>query len=584
MRRFNSKSFLTAVLLICSAANLCAQGFTPTPVTVSSQMEVVNGHLYYAHTVLEKQTLYSISKAYNIKVEEIYAANPKLEAEGLKKDSVILIPVISKEKPAEETAEAAAPAATPASVPVQEGTDQTVTHTIHTVKWYEDIESIAKKYGLTTQAIIDANNLQGAKLKNKQKLVIPTKEAATLAAAAGTVAVAATAASAPQTPQATETPAEITILPADTSKLIDKPEETVRSILNIKRKVNLSVLLPLNAVSGSSGNANYMDFYSGVLLAARDKGIDGIEVNLNISDVSAGIPSTLKTDAADADAILGPVSPEDMSKVLALDGLNKPVFSPMNPKCENLIDGHPSFVQVPSASDAQYSDMVNWIREDMGVGDRVIVIYEKGSKDVAESSVINTVLKRSGLNYSTVSYKVIDGSHIMGTIQNQMTPSDRAVNRVIIASEKEAFVNDVCRNLNLLLHNNYNVVLYGTSKFRNYDTIEVENLHALNLHISTSYNVDYDSAKVKDFIMKYRALFRTEPTAFAFQGYDLAYYLIDTFAKHGYNWQEYICGERYRMLQTDFMFTREGETNGFVNKAVKRCVFGPNYSIKAVRN
>ncbi len=55
---------------------------------VSNDKVRSNGKIYYSHVVQERQTLYSISKAYNVTLQEIYDANPtlNLETEGLKKD------------------------------------------------------------------------------------------------------------------------------------------------------------------------------------------------------------------------------------------------------------------------------------------------------------------------------------------------------------------------------------------------------------------------------------------------------------------------------------------------------------------
>ena len=44
----------------------------------------------------------------------------------------------------------------------------------HTVKWFEDIEGIAAKYGITVDALMKANNLTDRKLSKRQKLVIPS--------------------------------------------------------------------------------------------------------------------------------------------------------------------------------------------------------------------------------------------------------------------------------------------------------------------------------------------------------------------------------------------------------------------------
>ena len=157
--------------------------------------------------------------------------------------------------------------------------------------------------------------------------------------------------------------------------------------------------------------------------------------------------------------------------------------------------------------------------------------------------------------------------------------SKSGVNRVIINSESEAFVNDAVRNLATLLYRKNNVVLYSPSRIRSFETIDAENLHNLNTRISTSYYVDYNSRATSDFLMKYRALYGTEPTQFAFQGYDLAYYFIGKKASLGKNWLKHleICPVE-KMLQTDLQFRRCND-GGYTNKGVRRLIYKPDYVI-----
>ena len=91
---------LSAILMLAAPAMLSAQDYNNTPVAVSKEKVKVGGKVCYSHIVLEKQTLYSISKAYNVSIEDIYQYNPGLKETGLKKNSIILIPL--SEAPKEE--------------------------------------------------------------------------------------------------------------------------------------------------------------------------------------------------------------------------------------------------------------------------------------------------------------------------------------------------------------------------------------------------------------------------------------------------------------------------------------------------
>ena len=114
----------------------------------------LNGKVYLSHVVLEKQTIYSISKAYGVKEEDLYEANPSLRETGLQKNAILLIPY-------KGDVQEAAPSET------SQGFIE------HTVRWYEDIDDIAKRYNVSVKEIMDANDLKNKKLSTRQVLKIP---------------------------------------------------------------------------------------------------------------------------------------------------------------------------------------------------------------------------------------------------------------------------------------------------------------------------------------------------------------------------------------------------------------------------
>ena len=85
-------SFMAFALSAAMPALTNAQDYENTPVTISKDKVRVDGIICYSHIVLEKQTLYSISKAYGISIEEIYKFNPLVKEKGLKKNDILIIP------------------------------------------------------------------------------------------------------------------------------------------------------------------------------------------------------------------------------------------------------------------------------------------------------------------------------------------------------------------------------------------------------------------------------------------------------------------------------------------------------------
>ena len=97
--------------------------------------------------------------------------------------------------------------------------------------------------------------------------------------------------------------------------------------------------------------------------------------------------------------------------------------------------------------------------------------------------------------------------------------------------------------------------------------------------MAISYFVDYDSPAVQKFLMSYRALFNAEPGPFAFQGYDTAYNFMKMCSRYGRRWADKLDDQQMRGLQSNFSFDRSG---GHINKAVRRVVYGRDFSIRLV--
>ncbi len=595
------------MLAFVSASATYGQEYISTPVTVSKEKVRVNGKVCYSHIVREKQTLFSIAKAYDVTVDDIYSFNPSLKETGLKKNAIILIPsaeALSAAQPAEkpsatgqdagtETKQTAEPQKEPKTEveqkvaedaqliqPTQEMKEKPAVQPrktsarkqkTHTVKWYEDLDVIAEKYGVTVEAIMMVNNLTGRKLTKRQKLIIPEP---------GEVVTPDLISPEPD-PDTVRDEAETVTAPeesADTT-VTEIPDMDPDWLFAPKDEVNVTLILPMKA-STESVSRNNMDFYSGVLLAVKDLADAGISTQLNVYDSSDETHPILSEDIDDSDLIIGPVSSTDLRMLLESDTDPRMVISPLDSRAEELAYRHSNFIQVPTPQMSQYKDIMDWIREDSMPGDTLIMIKEKTARQTESVKQMIQAADSSGLTFIPFSYSILEGRDITEPLTNLMTAT--GTNRVVIASESEAFVNDVVRNLSILLYNKLNVVLYAPARIRNFETIEVENLHKTAAHISLGYLIDYDSQQVKNFLLKYRALYNTEPTQYAFQGYDIATYFIGMCGKYGSQWARKLDDGESQMLQSTFMFV-PAENGGYVNQGIRRLVYGEDWSVFKTR-
>jgi len=561
-----------------AAVDMTAQEYVNTPVTVSKDKVRVNGEICWSHVVLERQTLFSISKAYDVSLDEIYRVNPSLKTEGLKKNAIILIPV-PQQKPQEtassqekdQAQEKAQHQNMTANRLGKESADQTKEEkaarkqdkkvrkqTVHVSRWYEDIYIIAEHYGVTPEAIMQANKMKTPKLKNRQKLIIPEKTAIEVAVV-------------PEEDEITGAAEEVR-----DSADVEVNEQQPSWVFIPKDKVKATMLLPLTTADGRISRNN-MDFYSGALLAVYDLAEKGISTDFSMLDITDNSHPVTFEDIDGSDVVIGPVSSSDISRLLESFPPSTMVVSPLDPKVEDLVDTHRNLIQAPTPARIQYEDLTEWIRDDLTPADTVLLISEKAFKQSEAAKTMMEVMDSSGISYNSFSYNILEGRDVIEPLKLLMTKY--GTNRVMIASESEAFVNDVVRNMNLMLYEQYKVVLYAPSKIRSFDTIEVEHFHKVNMHVSLTYYIDYDDQRVRDFLLKYRALFNTEPSQFAFQGYDMATYFINLCSRYGDRWPAMVSEAPQAMLQSTFRFKRDAEEEGYINNGIRRLIYDEGWSV-----
>ena len=618
----------TALCLIASPG-IDAQTYTPVPVQVSQEKVRLNGKVYYSHPVQDRQTLFGIAKAYGVTVDDIYAANPGLKETGLQKNTIILVPTTAGEQ-----------GETTSAVPSREAQPQAPDYLQHTVMWYEDLDDIATQYGVTPQEIMEVNGMRSKKVTKRQVLKIPVRgtgvQLAQVQDKAAPVQEETKPVDAPVIPKIADpviadpditSPTDFTpvtvekirvekakakeVLPPDLPDLADpviadpeitdpgqivpvevdpltvdpakaletdemeEPAEGIFDWFKGRGTVEMALVLPFNSI-GSASETN-MDFYAGVLLALRDLEAEGVKGTLNVYDLQAGVPSGLELEKNDF--ILGPVSTNDLTSVLEKTGGKVPVVSPLDQRAASLASSFRGFIQAPSALNNPYTELAAWIAADTTRGDKVILLSEKTSGTNAAATGIRNALIDQGISFEYLSLTQAEGrspSHLSAMMGKTGT------SRVIVASEREAFVVDAIRNISNLRGQGYNAVMYALSKVRTFDTVDGMLMHQDNLHIVSAYYIDYDDPKVKAFASAFRALYKAEPSQFAFQGYDTARYFATMVAKYGNQWTKALLREEGRGLHTDFHFEQTAY-GAYRNTAIRRIVYNKDFTTELAR-
>lgn len=567
------KIFSTLALLLF----LSLQTFAQTAITVSAEKVKVSGRggVYYLHNIKKGETLYSLSKAYNVTIEEIVENNENAMS-GLKAGEVLYIPAKDNNKSVSEKS-----AADKSSTAKSNSKRQKPKR--HSVKWYEEIEDIAARYNVSKEDIMEYNNLESPRLTKRQVLLIPVWKSN--ANKTETLNQAGTK------PSEKEEPHGQLLFPAQdsaesASSAVPEKEEREKPVRHYgKKDVEIALILPLTAPSSGKGyNSQYFDFYTGALVAASDLREKGINITVNVYDQNRynTVGNIFLSSGFDKNQlVIGPVLSSALKEAADYaQRLGIPLVSPMDQNAEHYLNGNRYYIQAPAGNNEQIKNSVELLQNYCNDPQTdIMLVYQKGYEASDAVKEAREFLDSANARHSELSYNILEGRTINKKMITMMDTLKRHV--VFVASNNEAFVNDVVRNLHLCMNLKRDITLIGLSKWRSFETIEAEDFHKMNLHLSLPFYIDYQREQVKSFLFRYRALFNVEPTPYSFQGYDLTIYFVGLLSQYGMSLTDMESLPTESLLQTAFDF-RKIPGGGFKNIATKNIVYNSDYTISEI--
>lgn len=340
--------------------------------------------------------------------------------------------------------------------------------------------------------------------------------------------------------------------------------------------IKFAVLMPFT--SGSKQDDNNMDFYSGVLMAAKKYGDAGLDIKINTIDLKRGL--TAMPSAADSNNfVLGPMKSEDINYVIdEIDSLT-PIVSPLDAKAIEIAETRMNVVEAATQQQDQYRAALEWAKEETAGTQNVKYIIVTGEQDTLLLQTVQQLLEESALGYS-ICYCGVQ-KEIENWDNYKLSP-EQGTNVAILAINNEAVLNNAIRNMSIYTKDGNTLVFTG-SKARSYETIPLECMHKARVHVLCPYFIDYTSDETKAFIHSYRALYHTEPSQYAYQGYDLGCYMIQTYAKYGNNWMELIASDGVSNgIQTSFKLEKI-DCGGLKNTAMRRVLYDDDYKVKLIQ-
>ncbi len=539
---------------------------------------------YKYHIIKDDETLYSLSKTYEIPVEVIIEHNPEVEYSNLQINQVIKIP--KDYKPKKETK-----------------------YIEHKVKKKETLYSLSKQYNVSIENILDINQKNKEEgLRHKQIIKIPVYEDDSIDITDTT----------PMTDslQARMYPMHDTLLSkyyltvdCDTiqKKYLDDTIDVALLLpfmiemnkkyqepdtIWINKNNHIFKLREKNNLYPSSQRS--LEFYEGVLLALEKIKETGASVHLHTFDTrkdSATVEQILKENKMkQMDLIIGPAYSSNL-EIAAKYALEHkiPIVSPLSSNCEAL-KNNPYCIKINPSIDYELDHYMAYISK--FYNKNIIMVYEN---HIADIDLIQLSKEKLMKYYSyrnkmkDVVYKEIIYNDTSGLDIEHALKKDTA-NYVIVPSRRESIVSSVLGKLNALKID-YKIKVFGMPIWPRFRNIDLENYYALGLIHYTPFFIDFNNDDIKDFISRYRKRFKTDPYQisasgynYSMMGYDITMYFLTAIKTYGENFRYCINEVDYKPLQTDFNFCQIQPISGFENRNLLYIKYKDNWETEFIED
>lgn len=521
-------SFLLFFLCLCNL--LFAQNNSPKPVLKSTNKLNIEGKSVYIHKVEQGQTLYAISKAYNVLIADIEATNDSLK-NGLKAGMELKIPALSDKKSKEISL------------------DNSGKFILHKVEKKQTLYAISKKYNISSEEIQQANPEIIEGLKEGNVIKIPQKEIKTI---------------------------EPPVVPILKEPKIAK--ENNDKALNV---IHVNLFLPfylnqndsiINKETIEETDELYsksipgIEFISGFQVACDSIVKSGSKININVYDTPADSAAAVSFFAnkqfKSAALWIGPFhSHAASSAAKAVKNTNALLVLPYSSPNKVLLGNENVLKISPSLPTGMENMSLQLIEKNKNTN--FILVHNALSKEMQIVELIKKTFKSQNKDsIKEIVYKTAG----LKALTTALSKSKQ--NMIIVASSDQAFVTDLFNKLKGIDDKEYKISVTGMDTWINYDNLDINMIQKLNLQIPANSHINYNDTITNIFIKNYREKYNTEPGKYAFSGYDAAMYFIPLLIKYGNNAIDKIESTKKTCLSTSFDFKKTGDDSGFENQSV----------------
>ena len=507
----------------------------PQKETLNASSESMD-NIFVFHTIQPQETLFGVSRQYNLTVEDLSKANPGLSPQTFAAGKNIRIPVTQVQLPITEK--------------------RIVTKEIdYTVKRRETMYSICRTFNVTSDQLIQLNPELSKGLKAGMVIKIPV-----------------------------ETEEIITIQPGSNEYDIN----ALMAYRNSYQKVDvikIALLLPFNS-SDSDISGTRTEFYEGFLLAVEKMRNTGVSIELSPFNIGDGIQATKEVlqngQITNINLIIGGNTNEQIELIadFALKNGIKYVI-PFSARSDQLTSSNASIFQVNTPSQYLFP-YATALGCSLFSNYNIIFVNTNDSKE-DKTPFVRTF--KSDLTQRNISYRDLtyNANTFSSDINALLSPTKPNV-FVPLSSSIEA-LNKIRGPLRALADSkpSNQITLFGYPEWQKYTEDCLEDFYALNTHIYTSFFANTLSPEMQKFNARYaywynKNMIQAYPR-YAILGYDIGMYFISAFHLFGANFENSLRKFNHDSLQYGFHFERVNNWGGFINTNLYIVRFQKDYTI-----
>ncbi len=377
---------------------------------------------------------------------------------------------------------------------------------------------------------------------------------------------------------------------------LDAAEQCHADSANAERRYKVALMVPLYLgemgkldvtkenvpKAQKSRSLSFLQFYEGFMMAAKDLEKEGLKLDLKVFDVTENTATAERAlneiEGQELDLIVGPffgksftviedyaktkgitvVNPLSNRESVIVDSPNVVKVKPGNVglimAVTNLVKNHYSNANVFIVSREETTDSVFLdqlerhlnlaVNEEVVVSSNELLQFARHESELREmgSRLVPTV-EVEGQVYSTTDLesgqddKVVLPNSVkhypfsdLNSVKSQL--SGVRNNLIVAYGDNNVFATQMLNSL-AKTADRYPITLVCIPDWAKFEKLLVDNLLKMNAIYISDFFVDYQNDAVKDFVLRFRNRYASEPQDYAFEGYDLAYYFLSALMRYG---------------------------------------------------